>query len=157
MAFEEFNHLVLPILGEKAMQIRTKYISVFINTDTERYRNSIARKISFKDGFYYKGYLWDCLKSKELITEREIFEKLQQSNREMYVFWDLHSSEKITIENYWKYPRDAILSLRGEVLLSGLTFLPDDIYIFDTSFLWSLILTHEDIEGERYCLEAYPA
>lgn len=37
--------------------------------------------------------------------------------------------------------------------MSNLTYLPEDIYIFDKSFKWTIILTHEEVEGERYCFK----
>ena len=30
--------------------------------------------------------------------------------------------------------------------------LPEDLYLFDESLLWLVVLTHEDIDGRRHCL-----
>ncbi len=46
-----------------------------------------------------------------------------------------------------------MLELKYRHLLEGKEFLPEDIYIFDSSLTWTLIKTHEEINGKRYCLK----
>ena len=46
-----------------------------------------------------------------------------------------------------------MLELSYKDLMQGEEFLPEDIYIFDCSFDWTIVLTHEDIDGQRYCLK----
>ena len=34
--------------------------------------------------------------------------------------------------------------------------LPEDIYVFDESFLWSIVFTHETgTDGKKWCIFAY--
>lgn len=41
-----------------------------------------------------------------------------------------------------------------DILLNNLDYLPEDIYIFDHSFEWTIVLTHEEIENKRWCLKS---
>ena len=66
--------------------------------------------------------------------------------------WDIHSAERIFIPNYWKYPKECILYVEmwSEDMYKEL---PEDIYIFDDTFTWSAIYTHEiDLNDAPYCL-----
>jgi len=154
MALDEFNLLIDVITGERARHIREMYIQRFVNTQLDGYKDTIATKTQFKDGEYYVGYLWDYLISKEVVIDRQIFEILEQEPREIYVFWDLHSSQRIFVKDYWKYPRDAVLSLLSSNLPSGLSYLPQDIYIVDHNFTRTFVLTHEELDNKkRWCLE----
>ena len=73
--------------------------------------------------------------------------------KSIYVFWDIHSSEKIWIKDYWKFDKDAVLRMSMDTLLAGCEFLPEDIYICDSTFQWTFVMTHEEIENKRYCLK----
>ena len=154
MTMEELIERTVVMRGEKAEEVRQAYIERFVDTKSEGFQRYIAVRVPFEDGLYYTGYLWDCLKHSELITEDQLLADLSL-RKAVQVLWDLHSAERILIEDYWKFPRDAILRLDARDLASGLTYLPEDIYIFDDSLGWSLILTHEYLDGQsRYCLKA---
>lgn len=58
-------------------------------------------------------------------------------------FWDIHSCERILIPDYWKFPKKSCLELNFNDLCSNRKFLPEDIYIFDRSFKWTIVFTHE--------------
>ena len=45
---------------QKASNIRKNFIDNMINKNCEYYINNIHKLHSFKDGFCYIGYLWDC-------------------------------------------------------------------------------------------------
>ena len=68
--------------------------------------------------------------------------------------WDMHSCEKIWIPDYWKFPKTKILCT--DAWTESLKYkLPEDVYVFDDTFSWSVIFTHETNEKEeRYCLLA---
>lgn len=72
----------------------------------------------------------------------------------VFVFWDIHSCERILIEDYWKFDKDSVIEIDFNVLLEGETYLPEDFYIFDKNMTWTLIKTHEDINGHCYCLKS---
>lgn len=141
--------LVLDI--EKSNTLREKYISAFINTESPFYIDRIKTLTQFSDGMCYVGYLWDCLKKPVVVSQPEIAEKLK-SKRNIYIMWDIHSAERIFIPNYWKYPKECILYVEmwSEDMYKEL---PEDIYIFDDTFTWSAIYTHEtDLNDAPYCL-----
>jgi len=131
---------------------RKKYIEVFINTKHEWYKEHM-RLHKFSDGYCYIGYLWEFLKNPILIKESDIAEVAQRGG-EVYVFWDINSCDRILIKDYWKFDKDTMLKVNFQALLEGKKYLPEDIYIFDEDFSWTLISTHEDVDGDRYCLKA---
>lgn len=141
------------ILNSKESDIvRNMYIQKFVNTHTESYSKQIKTKRKFSDGYCYTGYLWDHLYEAEMIDENSIY-SYKNNLKMIYVFWDIHSADRIWIKDYWKFGKTTVLQLQFNLLLDGLRYLPEDIYICDRTFEWSLIMTHEDIENRRYCLK----
>ena len=135
----------------KSEELRLKYIRNFIDTTKAYYINFIEQKIKFSDGLCYTGYLWDCLKNPRTISETEVSHILQ-GKQNIYIMWDIHSCERIFISNYWKYPKTSVLSVISwsDSIKSDL---PKDIYLFDDTFSWSVIFTHEtDEQNNKYCL-----
>lgn len=135
----------------KSDTLRCKYIKNFINTSSLYYKENIERKILFSDGLCYTDYLWDCLLKPTVISECKANQFLQ-GKRRMFIMWDIHSCERILIPNYWKFPKTKIISTDAGIE-SFKHDLPEDVYIFDDTFSWSVIYTHETDEKEdRYCL-----
>lgn len=149
----EFKLRVTILKDSDQSELRSKYIAKFINTNHEWYHEYIEETKKCVDGECYLGYLWDFLKNPVLISRGEI-EKLGKCLGDVYVFWDIHSCERIHIPDYWKFKRNAVLKLSFSDLLGGLNFLPEDIYICNEDLEWTLILTHEDIDGVPYCLKS---
>lgn len=141
--------IVLDVL--ESNRLREKYISTFINTDSKYYIDRIKTLAKFSDGLCYTGYLWDCLKKPMLVSEAEIAKKLK-TKKGIYIMWDIHSQDRLFVPNYWKYPKECILYVEtwSEAIRQDL---PEDIYLFDDSFAWSAIYTHEtDMNNDPYCL-----
>lgn len=131
--------------------IRQKYIQTFVDTNKKYYIERIKEKQFFTDGFCYTGYLWDCFKRFELKSESDC-ETFLSKQKNLYIFWDIHSSENILIPNYWKYPKESVLFLPCWNRDMYYDTLPEDIYFFDDSFSWSIAYTHEDdLDGKRFC------
>ena len=64
----------------------------------------------------------------------------------------INSNEKILIPDYWKYPKNRILHCEKWSADFKID-LPEDIYVFDDTFSWSIVYTHEEMKpGKRYCL-----
>lgn len=144
----------LEVLGNvEGGELRKKYIQKFVNTDHELYQDQIQLTHKFLDGYCYLGYLWDYIKNPVLI-EKEYLEAMAGKINKVYVFWDIHSCERIFVKDYWKFDKDAVLKMEFEMLLEGEEYLPEDIYIFDESMTWTLVKTHEDIDGKCYCLKS---
>ncbi len=142
----------MKILEGKLYEVlRENYIKLFIDTDNQYYINYILNKTFYSDGLCYKGYLWDVFKSSKIISYGDALKKIL-SEKELYILWDIHSKENIFAENYWKYPKESIILLEDNEFNVIMNSFPDDIYIFDTNFSWTIALTHEEIRGDRYCL-----
>lgn len=138
--------------GERARELRKKYICSFIDINSEYFVNHILTMKAYCDGMCYDGYLWDCLANPKVIS-KECAHQIIHSMEDFYVMWDIHSCEKIFVPNYWKYPKTSILFVENWADLLELT-LPEDIYLFDDSFTRSVIFTHEtDDEDNPYCIE----
>lgn len=140
------------ILDDKKSDIlRDKYINAFVDTNSPYFKENIEQKTMFCDGLCYTGYLWDSLIVTVMITEAEA-DRLLQEKQNVFVMWDIHSCERILIPNYWKFPKSSIL-FAGVWLENFKSALPEDVYIFDETFSWSVIYTHEtDSKDNRYCL-----
>ena len=150
MLFEDFKKSVIVLCDENANSLRRKYIDTFINVDHPHFIRYISHLERFSDGYCYTGYLWDCLISPTVI-DFDYFKTVTFST-DVFVLWDIHSKEKIFVENYWKFNKSDVLKLNYDVLLNNLEYLPEDIYIFDETFSWTLILTHEEnIPKVRLC------
>jgi len=154
MSFEEFEKNVTVIQGKPMRDLRERYISTFINEDMEHYKKYILNLTLCSDGFCYAGYLWDCLKTYTVIKENEVFDFLYHCPNSVYVFWDINSKDRIFIKDYWRFDKGAMLEVTPKLLPDNYKYLPEDIYIFDDSFNWTYILTHEDKDGGRLCAKS---
>lgn len=153
MDLQEFKKLSRVLLPNEADAFRNQYIQTFINTSKEHYHQYIENLQRYSDGICYIGYLWDCLIEPVVIDFPYVKSKSDLLN-EVFVFWDNHSQDRIFIEDYWKFGKTSVLALDFNLLLGNLDYLPEDIYIFDNSLKWTLILTHEDVDGKRWCLKS---
>ena len=116
----------------------------------ERYIEVVRQ---FSDGECYQGYLWDCLITPKVISIEEVV-KFRAGLKNVFVFWDIHSKDRILIPDYWKFGKDNVLKLKFDELMDNQEYLPEDIYIFDESIKWTLVLTHEDDNGKRICVKS---
>jgi hypothetical protein len=153
MDLDIFSKKISTLSSIEGEEIRSRYIKTFVDFEGEFYKANIETKHKFSDGYCYTGYLWDCLVS-PIIISQEYLEATQKNLGSVYVFWDIHSCERIFIDEYWKFGKDSVLQLDMKILMSGKVHLPEDIYIFDESFDWTLILTHEHTSSGRYCLKS---
>lgn len=152
MNLEKFTQTITFFTKDEAQEVRNKYISKFIDTSKEHYEKYIKNVHQYIDGFCYTGYLWDCLRVPAVVDFAYVQSKADILN-EVFVLWDIHTKERIFIDGYWKFGKDSILKMEFKELLSNLEYLPEDIYIFDKSFEWTMILTHEYIDEKRWCLK----
>lgn len=153
MDFKTFQSNLKVLDKQTGNTIRNRYINTFVNTEHEQYHQQIQLKHKFRDGYCYVGYLWDYIKN-PIIIDKKYFEALADKINRVFVFWDIHSCERILIEDYWKFDKDSVIEIDFNVLLEGETYLPEDFYIFDKNMTWTLIKTHEDINGHCYCLKS---
>ena len=151
-----FQRNVIPLPARKAAVLREHFIETFLDTKKDFFQRNIRQTKRFSDGVCYTGYLWDCIVRYSRISLNALLRKLL-SHDKVYVMWDVHSCERILMPNYWLFPKDAVLEVNTDFLASNLAFLPQDIYIFDDSFRWALIPTHEYDEKGDILLSAKPA
>ena len=152
---------------EKAAALRKAFIQQFVDTTSDHYQKHIATLVQYADGFYYDGYLWDCLQdNKEWKKECRMEEAAAflRNKESVFVMWDLLSRERRCSHKLCslKYPTNTIINVRGDYfaqivaeewnkeqaaweadcMCQGL-WLPEDIYCFDESMSWYAIFTHE--------------
>ena len=140
--------------GLEADTIRQKYILSFIDIKSNYYINKIKKMNFFEDGLCYTGYLWDCYKESIIISEGEC-ENFLFSQNNLYIMWDIHSAQRIFVPDYWKYGKSNIIFWEKWKGLDACKDFPEDIYVFDMSFQWSISFTHEtDQAKNRYCMFA---
>lgn len=129
---------------------RQAYLEVFVDTASDHYRRYIASPRPSSDGMHYEGYLWDCLRSPARITI-ERFRHEVVRHPEVLVIADDHSRDRVPGAPLWPYPSGSVVRFVPQTLLESLDSLPEDIYVFDDSVAWTLVLTHEDDGRRRIC------
>lgn len=153
LSFRELERRVTVLLASQANSIRQRYIDRFVDTDSEHYQRYIATTEHFSDGEFYTGYLWDTLKRKVIVSEQAIPTMIGADQR-VYVLWDLHSSDRILIPGYWRFPREAVLEIKYADMILGSIHLPEDLYVFAEHLDISVVLTHEtQLDNSRICFE----
>ena len=105
---------------------------------------------SFQMGIHYEGYLWDHLRSPSRITIQRFRHELIL-HPEVFILADDHSRDRIPGAPLWPYRPYSVARFHPQVLLQSLEFLPEDIYVFDSSVSWTLALTHENDGRRRIC------
>ncbi|MFA9463427.1 MAG: DUF4275 family protein [Velocimicrobium sp.] len=153
MSLENLKKNIIVVNEMDGSLLRNQFIQKFILTEKDYYKKNILSTQTFSDGICYTGYLWDCLNEVEVIDFNYI-NSMRNSLAKVYVLWDIHSKDRILIEDYWKFEKNDILLLDFCVLLDNLEYLPEDIYIFNESFNWTFVLTHEYFDNKRWCLKS---
>lgn len=148
MDFNEFSRAVTIIAPVEAEKYRKQYIRTFVNRECQYYKDKIKTLKHFSDGWCYTGYLWDCLHTAWPIHWNTVV-SYRNVLHDVLVFWDIHSCERILIPDYWKFPKNACLELSYTELCLHRNWLPEDIYIFDRSYTWTIVFTHETTENEQ--------
>lgn len=148
----------------ESRRIRDLFINSFVDQTTERYK-----MIEEIDSQHYALYLWDTL-LKPFSTKVNYYSAinhLQNSSNKVFLMMDIQSINKDSEESefnlYLKkhnYNRESVFELpASEVaelyridneihtswLPSDLNLL-EDIYVFDESFKWLIVFTHEQVD-----------
>ena len=129
---------------------RQAYLQTFVDTSSEHYQRYVASPRQFSDGVHYEGYLWDCLRSPSRITIQRFRHEVIR-HPEVLVMADDHSRDRIPGAPLWPYRPYSVARFQSQRLLESLASLPEDIYVFDSSVSWTLVLTHEDDGRRRIC------
>ena len=137
--------------AKPAANWRRFFIETFVDSTSEHYQRYIATPRQFSHGIHYEGYLWDCLRSRKRITIQSFRHELAKHG-EVFVMADDHSRDRIMGPPLWPFPQFSVARFKSTLLVEWLKSLPYDIYVFDSSMTWTMILTHEYDEKRRYCL-----
>jgi hypothetical protein len=132
---------------------RKAYLEAFVDSQGYYYRRYIGSPRQFSDGIHYEGYLWDCLRAPTRITQQAFRHELA-THDELLVMADDHSRDRIIGPPLWPFPPYSVARFKPALLIEWLATLPEDIYVFDSTVTWTLVLTHEYDEKRRYCLRA---
>lgn len=98
------------------------------------------------------NYMWERLIKYNRRSEQFCYKYLENM-KEIYVTWDTLENVIIYDPDYWKYPPESILKIQVHEFFELLPTFPEDIYIFDETLEWTIVLTHEDVfDKKRYCL-----
>jgi hypothetical protein len=139
---------VMPL--DASERLRTHFIESRL--DPQQAEQAEALRVRrFADGLGYSGYLWDFLVDKHVVSEEELWHGVGVVP-EVYVMWDLHTAERVSTPDYFRFPQATVLRTDPKTLRRGLEYLPEDLYIFDETFAWAAALTHEWEDDHRFCL-----
>lgn len=153
MKLDEFAEQLVIVPIDETQRVREEYIKVFVDINKQYYKKYIEILNEYSDGLCYTGYLWDCLKD-VVVVDLQYIELKSSGIDNVFVFWDTHTEERIFIKDYWKFGKRSILELNFNTLINNLEYFAEDVYIFDKSFKWTLVITHEFIDGKRWCLKS---
>jgi len=150
-SIEAFEAAIRVVPSAEAEGLRARFIERRLDSQDAEQASHALRLRRFSDGLAYTGYLWDFLMDKHVVSEETLWQNLQCAS-DVYAMWDLHSTERIRIPDYFKFPRATVIQTTPATLRRGLAYLPEDLYIFDESCSWSAALTHEWPDDRRFCL-----
>lgn len=129
---------------------RQAYLDAFVDTACEFYARHIASRRQYSDGTHYEGYPWDCMPSRKRIGIGRLRLEVAR-HAEVLVMADDHSREKILGAPMWPFAPRSVAVFEAERLWESLPNLPEDIYVFDSSVAWTVVLTHEHDDRRRIC------
>ena len=109
---------------DESSLVRELYIYAFIDSESEWYINHIKTMQFCVDGLCYDGYLWECLKDGYKFISTQHAVDILETNKHIYLLYDIHSCEKILQPNYWKYCKTAVLVGTTKEFLSEMPHLP---------------------------------
>ncbi|WP_295164452.1 hypothetical protein [Selenomonas sp. F0473] len=148
MELENFKKNMEILNPIQANKYRQRYIDKYINTQSRYYPEYIETLHEFSDGLCYTGYLWDFLKSPIHIHEEQI-EKYRSKLKQVLIFWDNNSRDRIYIKDYWKFGKKTMVRVDYNLFLDHAHFFPEDVYLTDETLQWTIVFTHEDDINNR--------
>ncbi len=155
------DHIVLN--QEHADNLRHEFIEEFTDKTLPFYQKTLRMR-QFYDGMCYMGYIWEVLKKPYAIVTRETALALLCDKADVYVLWDIRTMKNVAHAFHYKVPKDRVIQTDGQSLAEQLqsdfaprsdhvSFLPEDIYVFDDSLSWFIVFTHEpDERGNIMCM-----
>lgn len=154
----------IEVISPHNVELRKCFVSKFVDRETKYYKSALKHGMHF-DGWRYKGYLWEALKSPSIITRQDAFRICEKKDK-IYIMWDTRTMEKVSIRFWYNKSADMVIQTTGKELInqlyedfSGLlhdAVLPSEIYIYDITMEWYVVFTIEnmkiDNKNEYMCL-----
>ncbi len=146
-----------------ADHLRHNFLETFTDKTLPFYQKTLRMR-QFFDGMCYMGYIWEVLKKPYAVVTREAALALLGTQAEVYVLWDIRTMKNVAQRFQYKVPKDMVIRTDGQSLAEQLradfaplaenvSFLPEDLYVFDDSLSWFIALTHEpDERGDIMCM-----
>ena len=148
MELENFKTHMQILNQYQADEYRKRYINKYINTNSKFYIDRIETLAQFSDGLCCTGYLWESLKSPMFIHEEQI-ETYRSKLKQVLIFWDNNSKDRIYIKDYWKFGKKTMVRVDYNLFLDHAHFFPEDVYLTDETLQWTIVFTHEDDINNR--------
>lgn len=148
MELENFKTHMQILNQYQADEYRKRYINKYINTNSKFYIDRIETLTQFSDGLCCTGYLWESLKSPIFIHEEQI-EQYRSKLKQVLIFWDNNSKDRIYIKDYWKFGKKTMVRVDYNLFLDHAHFFPEDVYLTDETLQWTIVFTHEDDINNR--------
>lgn len=136
---------------EESLLLRGMLEEKFIRTDSDVFQYRIKNKRLCSDGFHSSGYLWDCLKDYQKISERALYLKLEGLGA-FYVTADDLSRDQVLNGRIWPFRQESVAEFSFDEFYGVRDRLPEDLYFFTREMDFLLVLTHEDDRKRRICL-----
>lgn len=150
-SLDAFEAAITFVAPDDAERLRATFTHKRLDPQHAERAKEALRPQQFSDGLAYTGYLWDFLVDKHVVSEDEVWNGLEPLP-EVYAMWDLHSSERFRMPDYFRFPRGTVVHAGPATLRRGVAYLPEDLYIFDATCDWAAALTHEWVDDRRFCL-----
>jgi len=141
MELENFKTHMQILNQYQADEYRKRYINKYINTNSKFYIDRIETLTQFSDGLCCTGYLWESLKSPMFIHEEQI-ETYRSKLKQVLIFWDNNSKDRIYIKDYWKFGKKTMVRVDYNLFL-------DHAHFFPEALQWTIVFTHEDDINNR--------
>ncbi len=147
----------------RADRLRHEFLERFTDKTLPFYQKTLRMR-RFSDGMCYMGYIWEVLKQPYAVVTREAALAMLSDKADVYVLWDIRTMKNVAQRFQYKVPKDMVIRTDGQSLAEQLradfaplaetvSFLPEDIYVFDDSLSWFIAFTHEpDERGEIMCM-----
>ncbi|MEK8127514.1 hypothetical protein WMW72_06250 [Paenibacillus filicis] len=125
------------VTEHKKDNLKNQFINTFIDTKTdyyEKYINNVNGELGY--------YLWCCFKHQGKVSTFSVSELgsvLDHINTDnVLLFWDHYIYKEIM-----DLGRNELFCCPKKFLINNTSAFPQDFYVFDETFTWVILITHE--------------
>ncbi len=129
MTLDEFRTTVRVLPAPDAEDVRRRFETAFLRAGIE------------------VAHMWGGLRDRQRVSLARLWATVAAAEV-VHVMWDPPGDDRIGHLCDRVFGPFAVLECRVVDLERGVDWLPDDLYLFDESYTWSAIFTHEsDVDG----------